>query len=238
MTELFTARPPEPQAAVPPLLTHTRMRVRGVSLTQRDRELVAWVTRHGMVTADQICRRFFGTIRVTRRRLRRLEQAGLIRRDPAWHGLPLVVRTTHRGTELADVDLGPASLDYAQLHHQLAIIDLSEELLAAHPGTAWETEREVRRDRIRAARVDPLALGRRIPDGLLVFPDRHRIAVELNRTPKRSRRLDTLVASYALDRDVTAVWWYLPSQTAVTRMRDVVQNRGLEHLIEPRLRQV
>jgi hypothetical protein len=121
----------------------------------------------------------------------------------------------------------------------VALVDLSEELLAAHPGSAWTTERELRRDRMRSARAGGRwERQRRVPDGLLRLAGGTRVAVELDLTPKRSARLDLLAGAYAVDRDVDTVWWYLPSEAAVSRTRMLVAARGLEHLIEPRLRRI
>ena len=86
---------------------------------------------------------------------------------------------------------------------------------AARAGGAWERQR-------------------RVPDGLLRLDDGTRVAVELDLTPKRSARLDLLAGAYAVDRDVDTVWWYLPSETAVSRLGALVAERGSEHLIEPR----
>ena len=211
---------------------------RSVRLTPRDLEVLRYAVRHGMVTSDQLGARFFRTA-AARRRLRALERAGLLVSDRVLAAHPAVVRATPRGARLAGCDLAPASLDLARIRHNLALVDLSEQLLATHPGSSWTTERELRRDRMRAARNgDAWERQRRVPDGLLLLADGTRVAVELDLTPKRSARLDLLAGAYAVDRDVDTVWWYLPSEVAVSRMRTLVAQRGLEHLIEPRLHRV
>ena len=183
--------------------------------------------RHGIVLAEQISARFFTGPAPANRRLRALEGAGLLVRDPVLTALPAVVRATPRGVRLAGCDLAPASLDLARVHHNLALVDLSEELLAAHPGSAWTTERELRRDRMRAARTGGTwERQRRVPDGLLRLDRGTRVAVELDLTPKRSARLELLAGAYAVDRDVDTVWWYLPSQVAISRLGALVAERG------------
>ncbi len=207
---------------------------RGLRLAPRDLDILRFAVRHGMVSDDQLTTRFF-TGPAPGRRLRALEAAGLLVRDPVLTTLPAVVRATPRGTRLAGCDLAPASLDLARIRHNLALVDLSEELLATHPGSAWTTERELRRDRMRSARRGGAwERQRRVPDGLLRLESGTRVAVELDLTPKRSARLDLLAGAYAVDRDVDTVWWYLPSAVAVSRLGVLVSERGLEHLIEPR----
>ena len=208
-------------------------------LTARDLEVLRFAVRHGMVTPEQLAARFFTSTPSALRRLRALEAIGLLVRDRVLVAAPPVVRATPAGTRLSGCDLAPASLELARIAHNLALVDLSEELLAAHPGSAWTTERELRRDRMRAARAGGRwERQRRVPDGLLQLAAGTRIAIELDLTPKRSARLDLLAGAYAVDREVDTVWWYQPSAVAVSRMRTLVAERGLEHLIEPRLRRV
>jgi len=204
-----------------------------------DRELLGYVARHGMVTPEQLASRHNLCVAVVRQQLRALEEAGLLLCASVLVGIPEVVRATRAGTRLAGCDLAPASLDLARIRHSLALVDLSEELLGAHPGSVWTTERELRRDRMRAARAgDGWERRRRVPDGLLRLAGGTRVAVELDLTPKRSARLDLLAGAYAVDREVDAVWWFLPSDFACSRMRTLVEERGLEHLIHPRARRV
>jgi len=210
-----------------------------VRLTPRDLDLLRFTVRHGMVTPEQLARRFFTSTPPALRRLCALEAAGWLVRDRVLVAAPPVVRATRAGTRLAGCDLAPASLDLARIAHNLALVDLSEELLAAHAASAWTTERELRRDRMRAARAGGRwDRQRRVPDGLLRLAGGTRVAVELDLTPKRSARLDLLAGASAVDRDIDTVWWYLPSEVAVSRMRALVANRGLEHLIDPRLRRI
>lgn len=227
---------PTPAPTPPRLTALSGGRARRLALTPRDEQLVHWVARHGLVSAEQVGRRFFPSMWSAWRRLRRLEAAGLVRREPAFRDLPYVVRVTAAGARLAACDVLPARLDPGLLRHALAVVDLSDELLAGHPGSSWTTERELRRDRMRAARDDPQERQRRTPDGLLVLADGRRIAVELDLTPKRTRKLEQLADAYALDPAVDSVWWFLPSATTAARMRELVAERGLEHLIDPRVR--
>jgi DNA-binding MarR family transcriptional regulator len=225
-------------AAVPPPAPQPRLRATP-ELTTLDIDILRYAVRHGMVTPEQLAARFFRSPESAQPHLSSLVAAGLLVTEGPLLAIPAVVRATPQGARLAGCDLTPASLDLARLRHNLALVDLSEELLATHPGSVWTTERELRRDRMRAAR----AFGGwerqgRVPDGLLRLEDGRRIAIELDLTPKRSARLDLLAGAYAVDRGVDLVWWYLPSETAVVRMRKLVAERGLDHLVEPRVRTV
>lgn len=206
-------------------------------ITARDIAVVTWVARHGMVTEQQVASRFFASRDAATRRLRQLEDLRLAHRALVWRGMPAIIRASGRGIALCGIDLQPAALDVARVRHSLAVCDLAEDLLAHTVGARWRTEREVRRDRMRQPRGAHWRSPRRTPDGVLLTTF-ERLAVELDLTPKRSGKLELLVGTYAVDPDIDRVLWYLPSETSVWRMQEVVAARGLQHLIQPRLRRV
>jgi len=121
-------------------------------ITERDVEILTWVTRHGVVTVVQIASRFCPTsslLSAALQRVRKLSTASppLLRRDRTHYGEPSVIRVTTKGTRLANVGPpvpGPSRLILAEVHHSLGIVDLTEELLKAHPEAVLPTERERR----------------------------------------------------------------------------------------------
>jgi hypothetical protein len=94
-------------------------RARSPHLTDRDIDIIRWITRHGVVTADLVGRRFFWRPqlqtygrRATYRRLNALCRLGLIL-DKREYGTPHnVVRTTRAGSRLADVAFVPLPLSF------------------------------------------------------------------------------------------------------------------------------
>ena len=76
----------------------------GVQVTPRDRLMLAWIGRHGIVTPDQVARRYFlgsdGVVgkRAACRRLLKLEICGLVQRDAtSLYRSPQVIRITRAG---------------------------------------------------------------------------------------------------------------------------------------------
>jgi hypothetical protein len=198
-------------------------------LTSRDIAMLRYATRHGVCTADQLTRRFFTGDSACWRRLRALERLGLILRRRTWWQGPQVVMTTPLGAQLAGADLPPARLNLPELEHSLALVDLSEQLLRDHPGSAWITERELRRDAIRRHRQDgmdarPVRL--RTPDGILVAGTR-RIAVELDLTPKRTEQYEQLLRAYAADSTVQGLWWFARSAAVRDRLTKLIERYQL-----------
>jgi|HubBroStandDraft_6_1064221.scaffolds.fasta_scaffold00021_28 hypothetical protein len=170
----------------------------------------------------------------TWRRLRILEGLGLISRHRTWWQGPRVILATAVGTQLGAVDLPPARVNLPELEHALSVVDLSEELLTAHVGGRWVTERELRRDAIRAHRangMEPRPGRMRTADGLLVIGDQ-RIAVELDLTNKRTEVYEQLLRSYAAAAGIDAVWWYGRSAPMRDRLTALARNFQLADFVK------
>jgi hypothetical protein len=122
-------------------------RARGPQLTERDIEILRWITRHGVVTAELVGRRFFWRDEqetcgrwAAYRRLAALRELGLVLSDAPFAREPAVLRVTREGARIADVGLYPAPLVLSQLRHSLAVVALAEFLLAQHGGAELVTE--------------------------------------------------------------------------------------------------
>jgi hypothetical protein len=212
---------------------------RGVKITDRDRAILNWIGRHGVVTADQVRRYFFarGNLtgqRAAQRRLQILESLGLIRRDltPFWRA-PKVIRVTTAGARVGEVGVAPARLVEGELRHAVALVDLVEEVAGANPGATLQTERELRQERyenrLNNRRID--ARGR-CPDGLIYLKSGKKVAIELDLTPKRTKDYERILRAYRRE-PVDLVWWYIVPG-AVPRVRKLVKDNRCDDLIEVR----
>lgn len=207
------------------------------ALTERDGDILRWITRHGVVTPELVGRRFFWRPEhasygkwAAYRRLRALRDLGLVvAMRPI--GLPTdVLRVTPTGARLADVGLEPATVVLAELHHTLCVVWLGEYLLAHHPGSDLTTERELWAERYRQRYIEGSSsdLGR-IPDAILRLPanaggERKVVAIELDLSRKERRVLETMIARYD-HTPVDAVWWYV-TPTRVARIQALVAELG------------
>src|SRR5450759_440822 len=118
--------------------------VGGTRITDRDSEILTWMGRHGVVTPQQVGRQFFvheGQVAQKRayRRLAKLEELALIRRDTPFARHSDVLRLRSRGAALAESDLPPARYVLREIPHELAVVDLVEELLANNRGAHLQT---------------------------------------------------------------------------------------------------
>jgi hypothetical protein len=202
--------------------------------------MLAWLGRHGVVTADQVARKFFSRDdgetgkRAAYRRLAVLEDLGLVRRDrtPFWRA-PHVLRITKAGADTGEIDIAPARIVESEMRHSLSLVDLTEQLLAEHKGAKLRTEREIRTDRWHERHSGTRQPARgRTPDGELTLRNGKVIAIELDLTPKRSKDFERILRAYRQEK-VDKVWWYvLPG--VVPRVSKLVKEHRVDDFIEVR----
>lgn len=212
----------------------------GNSITARDRELLGWMGRHGIVTAEQVATRFFakdsGEVgrRAAYRRLSKLEAGGfLVRRATPLSDARRIWLLSQAGTRAVGLGLAPARLIEADLRHALALVDLMDRLADQHQGSRYRTERELRVDYHRQRVAGTRRPGRgRTPDGELQFVSGETVAIELDLTPKRSVAYERVIRSYCQERFVR-VWWYAPA-TSAGRLARLVEDARSGDFIEVR----
>jgi len=205
------------------------------------------MTRYGVVTAELVGRRFFWRPRVKSygkwaayRRLRALAQLGLVLSDKPFAHEPAVLRVTGEGARIADVGVQPAPLVLSELKHSLAVVWLTEYLLAERRGAELITERELRAQRYRELRDGARQPEQgRAPDALLRLPSgggaraaTQTIAIELDLSRKDKRAMERMIGQYDHER-VDKVWWYVTAGR-VERTREIVRAQRADDRIEVR----
>jgi hypothetical protein len=190
------------------------------------------MTRHGVVTAELVGRRFFWRAReedygrwAAYRRLRALSELGLILSDKPFADSPSVLRVTREGARIADVGLRPAPLVLSELRHSLAVVWLTEYLLAENDGAELTTERELRAQRYRELRDGTRQTEHgRAPDALLRIPIKGvgtqgvmTVAVELDLTRKDRRAMERMVRQYDYETVDRVCWYVAPARLERTR---------------------
>jgi hypothetical protein len=202
--------------------------------------MLTWIGRHGIVTPDQVARRFFvgsdGAVgkRAAYRRLVKLQSCGLVQRDgTSLYRSPQVIRITRAGTRAGEVDISPARLVEAEIRHSLALVDLMDGLSGAHPDCGVRTEREIRTDRFHERSSGSRRPGRgRTPDGELTLGSGLLVAIELDLTPKRSMDYERILRSYIQER-FDQVWWCVVPG-ALPRLRRVMTHNRADDFVEVR----
>jgi hypothetical protein len=207
--------------------------------------VLRWITRHGVVTAEQVARTFFArpgsetgySEWAAKHRLAALSHLGLIVRNANPYptrkgGGQQLLRASRVGARLADVGVSEAPLVISELRHTLALVSLTEFLLERHPGATLTTERELRaqeyRRRYHGGSASRLP---RIPDAVITIPrpgakpgdhyDVVTIAIELDLSNKDRRAMQTMIERYRR-MSFDKVWWYVKA-ARVEAVQDLVQ---------------
>jgi hypothetical protein len=209
-------------------------------VTQRDRELLAFVAEHRLVLAGHAQALLGVSESVAYRRLGVLTANGLLEHTRVLHGQPGWYQITRSGLALIGSDLPPPRIDLRCYKHDIGVAWI---WLAASRGAFGRVERMVSERAMRsgdAARTLATANGRlgdgrdpgfgvrlggvgprgavrlHYPDLLLIGPRGGRVAIELELTAKGRRRLETILAGYGAEPSVAAVL-YLSDKASIRR---------------------
>jgi hypothetical protein len=122
------------------------------------------------------------------------------------------------------------------LNQQLLMVDLASWLMRQHPGTVWLTQRELLRHAMTHVREQSGRLLHgpgHVPEGVLIFLEGKRLAVELDLMPRPSRVYERIVSAHLAQPLADHVRWYASDldQTLETIKR-VVNDQGADDRIE------
>lgn len=213
-------------------------------ITGRDRAILRFLCGYGMATAEQVRRDFFGrSPNGAYRRLKALEQLGLVRSERVFFGEPGIYVVTERGARLAAVDLPPPRRYRERLHHTLEVLELSWTLRQDEYEEVeeWICERQIRRDRMiarreeRGGRMRPGSSVGRVPDGIAILSDGSRISVELELTPKRKASYRRIFDSYERQisaGELDAVRFYFTSRKTMERVEAVCSHHAIRNRVD------
>lgn len=221
-------------------------------ITDRDLEVLEFLTRYGAATAEQVRRELFGgSLKGAYRRLKALSERGVVSGERVFYKLPGVYRVTEPGARLAEVDLPPPKHDLSRLHHTLEMVELSWALRSGQLSAGnerdgalrlgegveeWITEREIRRDKLVERREKEtgqmLKKGRmgRTPDGLMILEGGEELAVELELTPKRAASYHRIFSDYEKELsegELDGVRFYFTSKKAMNRVQGLAKGHEL-----------
>jgi hypothetical protein len=207
----------------------------------RDRELLRFVGRHGIVGLDQVMAAMGAGRTATYRRIAACVDLGLLERVRLLRDEPSVIRATRDGLDYAGLPLPVASVKPGLVRHHLRCADVAlragdhyghDRILTEREFTWCEREED---RRIAAVRVG----GRRggVPmmhrADLAILAEKGVTAVEIELTPKAPRRLEALMRAWRiamLEGVVVGVNYVCaagPTRRAVERAVEKVGANGL-----------
>jgi hypothetical protein len=192
----------------------------------RDRELLGFVGRHGIVAVPQVMAAMEAGRSVTYDRIAACVDRGLIERLRLLRDEPTVIRSTRDGLDHAGLGLPVASVKPGLVRHHLACAEVAIRAERHYGSGRILTEREFAwRERAEGRRLAAVQVGRAGRHGapkvhradLAILTDEGVIAVEVELTAKAPTRLETLVRAWRAARlrgDVAGVNYLCePGQT-------------------------
>ena len=137
-------------------------------LDPRDVVVVRDMLRFRALVTEHVARRTGNSIDTAYQTLARLTRLGLVQKEPNWIRGTELWTATQRGARAVKSRRKVSALWPGGLPHDLALVDLADQLLLDDPRATWRTEREIVGERARARRRgEPSGTGHQ-PDGLLV----------------------------------------------------------------------
>jgi DNA-binding Lrp family transcriptional regulator len=226
-----------------------------IVLTDRDQELLAALAEQRVAVMAQAAYWLGVSERTAGRRVRRLEQAGLLESRRLFERGSAMVKITPAGLRRIGSPLGKPGQKLDEYRHDVGVGWL---WTAAREGAFGEmaeivSERGMRSHDARLERMSPaerlltddpehygigvgtLTAGgrpeRHFPDLLLRSPAGHTIAVELELSVKGRRRLDGVMNAYASDGRVDAVLYVVPDARLAAKVRESAVRAGISDLV-------
>lgn len=180
-----------------------------MKLTERDVEILRFINEFGFCEITHLERKF----RLKKSRcyqvVQRLIKANLLKHARIFHGRNGVFYVTKQGANFTDLPI-LKNIPKDNYDHQLTVLNLylklSERLLDA----TWLSERRIRREK------SLYCVGREIKhlcDGILVFPDDKKVAIEVELTMKSKERLQDIILGYVLHKHIKEVWYFCSDET-------------------------
>jgi hypothetical protein len=184
----------------------------------RDRELVRYVGRHGLVTVGHVMAAMEVGRTATYRRVRSCVEAGLLERQEVLRTEPTLLRATREGLRYAGLGLPVASFAPGSVDHYLRCASVAQLLREELPDGRIFTEQEIPvledllGEPAASVRLEDLPDGRtrmHRADLLVVTEDgESNIAVEVELTRKAPHRLRSIIRAWRLAPCVSEVRYY------------------------------
>jgi hypothetical protein len=202
-----------------------------------DAEILGWLARFRFCSADVLELRFATRARSLRKRLARLERAGLVISRQAHLAAPKLYAIGPAGRTLLGLPHRHPPRWDVQVTHELAIATLAARIETGRPDARVLSERDCRRaDAAGAATYSVVCqqrngMTRRWPD-LVVEQAGHRTAIEIELSPKTTQRLTGILLGYLTSRTYQRVEVRCGSPALQRRVERIVERLGGGAVIE------
>jgi hypothetical protein len=202
-----------------------------------DEAMLRWIARFRFVSAVMLEKRFAVSARMCRERMGRLSRARLVVSHQQHLSAPQLYAIGPAGRTALGMEHRRAPRWDTQVVHELAIARLVGEIEVARPDIVVLTERDCRRrEAVGTGSYSVRCVHdgkdvRRWPD-IVVEAKRHRRAVELEMSPKTTRRLEAIFVGYLDTGTYDRVQVRCGSEALWLRARRVAERLGAAEVVK------
>ncbi len=185
-------------------------------ITERDIHILHFVNQFGFCEPPHLIKKFPSTKRRLYKIMARLMEGGLVRHERIFYNRPGIYRLTKKGAGYTDL---PAikTIPLSYYHHEITLIDLCLTLKARYPTATLITERQLKHEKF----MGGLGVKGHVADGLLLFEDGKKIAIELELSLKGQLRVEKIFRAYSTQFDIEEVWYFCTREVK-TALTDLV----------------
>jgi hypothetical protein len=183
-------------------------------IVNREIEVLRFINEFGFCELFHVMQRF--DLKKTRvyEILNGLVLAGLVKHQSVLNSRHRIYFLTSRGCKYTD--LPPIGhIKAGQYQHNIVIINTYLRLREVYPNAVWISERCLKHEKF----YDGLGKTGHISDGILLFSDDSRIAVEIELSTKGKSRIEKILKYYCTQLQIKEVWYFC-SSPVMSAMRE------------------
>ena len=179
------------------------MRDTEMQLTQRDKAILCFINESGFCIMPQIEREFNLRFPRSYQVIKRLIEGSYVVHNQIFKnqfGFYYLTKKGAKNTPLPAI----SHIPLGNYQHQLQITDIRQRLVILYPNSQWICERHLKQQKFY------YGIGKKghTADGILIFPDERKIAIEVERSLKGKRRLETILSTYGGQFEIDEAWYF------------------------------
>lgn len=176
-------------------------------LTDRDVEILSFVNSFGYCDVFQLMKRFEVKKTWMYKSIGKLIEMGLVKHSFILNSRHRIYLLTNKGAKYTDL---PAvdHVTVGQYRHHGVLIDVYLKLRKQYLDSEWVSERSLLQEKF----SNGLGKKGHVSDGILILPDKRKIAIEVEISNKAKYRIEKILRSYGVRLDIKEVWYFCSKQ--------------------------
>jgi predicted transcriptional regulator len=174
-----------------------------MQLTSRDKEILSFINECGFCVMPQIQSEFNLNFPRNYQVVKRLINEEYISHQQLFKHKHGIYHLTKKGA--AQTSLPPISqISLGGYQHQLSITDVRQQLFSKYPDTKWVSERYLKQQKYYYG----IGKAGHLADGILIFPDETKIAIEVELSMKGKGRIEKILSAYGGQLEIAEAWYF------------------------------